>query len=232
MKHSMLSGQALKAIFVLNKYIRKFVNLKPQHILDLFDKLICPILNYSSEVCGFTQSMITERIHLQLCKKLLGVKQCTQNDFIYGELGRTSLLVDRHLRILKYWLKICNVNRNKYIWHIYNVLLSDNNRSPNKFNWVSLVRDLLSHLGFQYVWLQQGVGNVNAFLSELPRRLTDNFVQNWNARLYDSSRALCYRNISMFNSKMYLECVTVRKFIFALARLRISSHRLEIEAGL
>ena len=119
--------------------------------------------------------------------------------------------------ILKYWLKICNVNRNEYIWHIYNVLLSDINCSPNKLNWVSLVRDLLSHLGFQYVWLQQGVGNVTAFLSELRQRLTHNFVQNWNARLHDSSGALCYRNISMFNSEMYLECVTVRKFRFALA---------------
>ena len=35
----------------------------------------------------------------------------------------------------------------------------------------------------------------------------------------------------MFNSNMYLECVTVRKFRFALARLRTSSHRLKIEAG-
>ena len=36
----------------LNKYIRKFVNLKPQHILDLFDKVILPILTYSAEVWG------------------------------------------------------------------------------------------------------------------------------------------------------------------------------------
>ena len=109
--------------------------------------------------------------------------------------------------------------------------MSDINHNPNKLNWVSFVRGLLSHLGFQYVWLQQGVGNVNAFLNELRQRLIDNFVQNWNRRLHDSSRALCYRNISMFNSKMYLECVIVRKFRFALARLRTSSHGLEIEAG-
>ena len=115
-----LSGQSFKAIFMLNKYIRKFVNLKPQHILDLFDKLIRPILTYSAEVWGFTTSMITERVHLQFSKKQLGIKQCTQNDFVYGELGRASLLVDRHLRIIKYWLKICNANRNKYIWHVYN----------------------------------------------------------------------------------------------------------------
>ena len=91
-----LSGQSLKAIFMLNKYIRKFVNLKPQHILDLFDKLIRPILTYSAEVWGFTTYMITESVHLQFSKKQLGIKQCTQNDFVYGEFGRTSLLVDRH----------------------------------------------------------------------------------------------------------------------------------------
>ena len=226
-----LSGQSLKAIFMLNKYIRKFVNLKPQHILDLFDKLIRPILTYSAEVWGFTTSMITERVHLQFSKKQLGIKQCTQNDFVYGELGRTSLLVDRHLRIIKYWLKICNANRNKYIWHVYNVLLSDINQHPNWVNWVSLVRDLLSRLGFYYVWIQQGVGNSNAFMSEVRQRLTDNFVQNWNSRLLDSSRASCYRNISLFGHKLYLECVTVKKFRIALSRLRTSSHRLEIEAG-
>ena len=82
-----LSRQALKTIFTLNKYVRKFVNLKPKHVLDLFDKLIRPILNYSAEVWGFTNSMIIERVHLQFCKRLLGVNQCTQNDFIYGDLG-------------------------------------------------------------------------------------------------------------------------------------------------
>ena len=48
--HIALVGQALKSIFALNKYVRKFVNLKPKHVLDLFDKLVKPILSYSSEV--------------------------------------------------------------------------------------------------------------------------------------------------------------------------------------
>ena len=33
-----LAGQALKAIFAMNKYLFKFTYLKPSHILDLFDK--------------------------------------------------------------------------------------------------------------------------------------------------------------------------------------------------
>ena len=47
---SALSGQALKAIFQMNKYLHKFTSLSVQYRLDLFEKLITPILNYGSQV--------------------------------------------------------------------------------------------------------------------------------------------------------------------------------------
>ncbi len=78
-----LSGQAQKAIFKLNKYIRQFTNLTPKHVLDLFDKLVLPILNYGCEVWGFSQGIQIERVHMKFCKHLLGVKISTQNNFIY-----------------------------------------------------------------------------------------------------------------------------------------------------
>ena len=106
-----LSGQALKAIFAMNRYLNNFVHLKPSHILDLFDKLISPILNYGSEVWGFVKADNIERVHLQFCKKLLSVKQCTQNDFVYGELGRCSLQLTRYRNIIKYWLEIFIVQK-------------------------------------------------------------------------------------------------------------------------
>ena len=68
-------------------------------------------------------------------------------------------------------------------------------------------------------------------MSEVRQRLTDYFVQNWNSRLLDSSQALCYRNISVFGHKLYLECVTAKKFRIALSSFRTSSHSLEIEVG-
>ena len=101
---------------------------------------------------------------------------------------------------------------------------------PDKVNWVYLVRDLLSQLGFHCVWLQQGVGNEHAFLSEVPQRLNDNFIQNWSSLIHDSSRVLSYKHISIFSFNPYLEFVTVKKFRIALSRLSMSSHRLAIES--
>ena len=80
------------------------------------------------------------------------------------------------------------------------------------------------------VWIQQNVGNVNIFLSLVKQRLSDNFIQNWNSRHTDSSRALFYRNFS-FGYKAYLDTETTNTFRFALSRVCLSSHRLEIETG-
>ena len=86
-----LAGQALKAIFTMNKYLHKFTYISVKHKLDLFDKLIVPIFNYGSEVWGFHPGYAVDRVYMQFCKRLLGVKKSTQNDFVYGELGRMSL---------------------------------------------------------------------------------------------------------------------------------------------
>ena len=54
---SVLSGQALKAIFQMNTYLHKSTSLSVQHRLDLFEKLKTPILNYDSQVRGFAQGI-------------------------------------------------------------------------------------------------------------------------------------------------------------------------------
>jgi len=69
-----LSGQALKAIFQMNKYLHKFTSLSVQHRLDIFEKLITPFSNYDSQGWGFAQGICIERVNLQFCKRLLGGK--------------------------------------------------------------------------------------------------------------------------------------------------------------
>lgn len=228
---STLAGQAQKAIFKMNKYLYKFTHLSPRHRLELFDKLIVPILNYGSEVWGFVQGSAAERVHLQFCKRLLGVKKTTQNDFVYGEFGRTNLLTKRYLLIIKYWFKIISAEESKYVRLIYRLMLNDIEAAPTTVNWASLLQHILSSLGFHEVWVQQGVGNYNAFISVLKQRLTDTFIQNWRARLEGSTRANFYKSFAVFQLQPYLDKVSVSKFRHALSRLRVSSHRLEVESG-
>ena len=74
---------------------------------------------------GFSKASSVETVHLQFYKKLLGVKQSTKNDFIYGELGRIDYQSCRFLAIIKYQFKVICSEENKYIKQIYNMMLND-----------------------------------------------------------------------------------------------------------
>ena len=65
--HKVLSGQALKAIFKLNQYLYHFTDLSPSQVLDLFDKLIKPILCYGAQVWVF--SNVTQQCFYNFVKK-------------------------------------------------------------------------------------------------------------------------------------------------------------------
>jgi hypothetical protein len=89
------------------------------------------------------------------------------------------------------------------------LLLDDCTRMPAKTYWVSLVRMLLCKHGFGDVWLQQGVGSVELFLHIFKTRLRDNFMQKWHIELLESTRAITYRHISVFEYKLYLGILSV-----------------------
>ena len=67
----------------MNKYLNKFTSLYVQHRLYLFEKLITPILNFAQGTC-------IERVLLQCCKRLLGVKNVPKMTLYNGELRRMN----------------------------------------------------------------------------------------------------------------------------------------------
>ena len=131
--------------------------MTPRHVLDLFDKLFTPIICYCSKVWGFCKADKIERVHLQFCKALLGVKQSTQNTFIHGELGRMPYQMLRYFKIIKNWLKVINKSENKYVSIIYKMTLRDIEINGRITNWASLVKNIFENLGFFGVWLNQVV---------------------------------------------------------------------------
>ena len=90
-----------------------------------------------------------------------------------------------------------------------------------------MVKNTLSN----HVWASQGVGNVKNFLTIFKQRLRNIFIQNWEERLHASSRAEFYKEIASFGFQTYLDKLSIRTFRIALTRLRVSSHRLQLEAG-
>ena len=97
------------------------------------------MLHYWCEIWGFQNAAPLERLHTQLCKKLLGVKRSTQNDFVYGELERTSLRNYRLRSVSRYWFEILTCPDSKYVKLVYKMMLNDLNLRTNKLNWTYYV---------------------------------------------------------------------------------------------
>lgn len=73
-----LCNQALKAMYGVIRKIRQF-NLPVTCQLELFDKMVVPVLLYGCEVWGFEKLDSIERVHLKFLKHILCLKSSTPN---------------------------------------------------------------------------------------------------------------------------------------------------------
>ena len=172
-----------------------------------------------------------ENVLLKFCKNVLKVRKCTQNNFVYGELGRYPFQIIRYIRIIKYWLNIVTCKKSLYVGALYyDALNGIDNHSGD--SWIKSVRSLLCNHGFGEVWYNQGVGDPDLFMKLFRGQCFDIFKQNWQEQLKESPRARFYRAIktSHFFSP-YLKNINVKSHRIALTRLLVSSHKLHVETG-
>ena len=74
-----LASQANKAASVLNIAGRKCGGLPKDVALELFDKMLSPIVLYGAEIWGFKEWDAIERIQLKFLKRVLGVSTSASN---------------------------------------------------------------------------------------------------------------------------------------------------------
>ena len=102
---SQIAEQGNKTMFALLRKI-KHLSLPLDLQVDLFEKMIKPILLYGSEVWGFGNFDTLERVQLKFYKYILNLKKATPSYLIYGEIGITPLSVNIKNRVISYWSRI------------------------------------------------------------------------------------------------------------------------------
>ena len=82
---------------------------------SLYVKLVFPVVDYNCEILGFHAAREVERTHLLFCKKIIKLNSGTADYFIYGELCRYPLKLNRQYCIIKYWLNFVNGKCNRLV---------------------------------------------------------------------------------------------------------------------
>ena len=112
--------KGLKAMFSVLRVCRK-LSLTVELSLDIFDKVVKPVLLYGSEVWGYEDTKLLDRVQVKFCKYLLRIPNRTPNVMVMGELGRYSLQIDVALRMLSFWNRVRRGKIEKWSYIFYNI---------------------------------------------------------------------------------------------------------------
>ena len=156
---------------------------------------------------------------------ILKVSKSTTNKMVYGELGRCPLILEKKVRIVKYWLKIVHRELSPLVRKIYKIMLHTITADNTIVNWAALARDMLFNSGF--VWMQQGVTNRTYFIRFFKQRLRDQYIQQWFTSVSTRSSCSLYKNITNhFGFQNYFHMVTNFKHRISLIRFRTKNYSL------
>ena len=127
-----IKQQHLKATKAMYSLLQKCKsnNLPIDCQFELFDKIIMPILLYGSEIWGFSNTTLLEKLHLiiRFCKYVLKLNNCTPNYMVYGELGRYPLSINIKVRMVTFWGKLVCSQAPKLSLSLYNIAFKTNLR--------------------------------------------------------------------------------------------------------
>ena len=235
-----LAKKAQKAWFGMKNtlYSNKIKNINL--ILNLFDTCIKPILTYGSETWGpyfgndniYNLQNKTENIQLQCYKWALSVSRKCSNLGVLGELGRTPILKDIQLNMIKYWLHLEQLPKSSLLYKVYKITKS------RKLKWSACLDKCLKNLDL----------NVSETLlhdSKASSKLLQDIKEKlWNFYNKEWSRKVALGSNPKFNSKLrtYIKFKSEIKFEKYLqfsdnitsrelfTKLRLSDHTLAIES--
>lgn len=248
--------KAQKAMFKLRHTLYQ-LNLKPRISLKLYDSLIRPIYTYGSKVWGayinskdkmfnvncekieLFDKACFEKLDLKFAKSLLGVHKKSSNAAVRGELARYPSIIFGMKLVVKNWFRVTNYGKDTLLHNTY--LCNLQLMAGNKKCWLWHIRNFVNNtLGLVDVWNNQGVGRnkgkqINTVVNNTKCIFEFQWLNYINRNKQDNGDGNKLRTYCMFKRRFeyekYLDLQNNFHIRRHITRLRISSHRLEIEVG-
>ena len=197
-------------------------------ILKLFDHTVLPILTYGSEIFGFENIDIIEKVHNTFLRKITNSRKSTPMYILYGELGRYPISVVIYGRMIAYWNKLLLSKDKKISVQIYKFMTSQNN---SEFKWIQKIKSILNTVGRNDLWVKQkNITNKNIH-KQIKQTLIDQFKQSWHAQLTQSNKGLIYNSFKITHEFEAYFKILPRYQSFLLYKYRSANHRLIVETA-
>ena len=221
--------QSQKALYAIYYKLRN-INLPLDLQFKLFDCMVGPILMYASEIWGYENVDMIEKIHLNFLKRTLKVRSSTPNYMVYGETGRFPLSISIKLKMLGFWTRLLQSANNKLSGILYQMIYMLHGSCQFSFKWISFMQNMFNNLGFSYIWDAQLPLTMADIKTEVKQRLIDHFCQKLFDDMENSSRGKFYSSFkTTLNLEKYL--LNLNSDRYTISKLRCSNIKFPVEVG-
>ena len=139
-----------KAMFGLLRKSRK-LQLNIQTQIDLFHKLVLPVIAYGSEIWAYEDLSKLDGFHLKFLRFILCLNTSTPIPMIYGETGELPISIRIRSRLLGYFAKLTDRRVDSISKRIFELQCKMHNDDYYTTNWLLKVRSMLVDMGAIYV---------------------------------------------------------------------------------
>ena len=114
---------------------------------------------------GYEYCESIETVQVTFYRRILGVGSCTPKQAIIREIGKYLVALHYYSRCIKYWFKFICMPDQRYPKVCYSMVKVLDERC--RITWASNIRCLLGRYGFSYLWIIEGVGDVDVIMGIL-----------------------------------------------------------------
>ena len=225
-----ISRQILQASKAMNALMWRCakMNLTPDLIIDLYSKMIIPIITYGSEVWGFSDLTEVEKFHRECLKRILGVAGHTASCCVYGETGSAPLSTIIGQKMTGFWLKIINGKQSKIVRFLYHLFRKKHYNSDFVSEWLHEMHWRMEEVGMEVVWENEGQGmSSEVILSSMKVRSAILAEEQWRRCVREQRGNDIYKTFKMkLEVEPYLSADLSRKCMRNVARFRCRSNFL------
>lgn len=134
-----------------------------------------PILLYGSEVWGYENLDIIERIHIEFLRRITKCRKSTPKYMLYAEFGRQPLYIHVYQRMINFWIRLLAGKTSKLSYKMYLYMLHSNEINSK---WINQICNILDHSGRHDIWARQS-NDINLSTGKLIKQnLLANFCKN------------------------------------------------------
>ena len=206
-------------------------NLPIDVILDMFDKMILPIVTYGCEMWGFGNNDIIRKLQLKYYKIVLKVRKSTPSNMVFGEIGKYPVDVAIKNRMMNYWFRlVLPENASKLSSLVYKCLYMMYRKGLHESLYIKNIRDTLIDVGLPRLWESQDTSHISKtrFNTHVKQHLKDLSILQWRHDVNTSSIYDTYRIFKKeFKTEPYLYILPYNCTI-SMIRFRTTNNMLPV----